>query len=182
MVKYLRHIGSRESDACWWSGRPGASQTREHLFKSCPAWRQHQKVLWKEVRKQTKRVRDRFRMADLFADECCSKAVLRFLKTTGEDSDASVVDYASEPEEEEEVRRLAEIETELGVLQWMCPGRVCIRGLYRGEPPGGEKTARSEQAEGAGREARCGDGAEARVHGRFLLCVLGRQGEPHRSA
>ena len=35
--KYLKHIGSRESNACWWCGRPGASQTREHLFKSCPA-------------------------------------------------------------------------------------------------------------------------------------------------
>ena len=77
--KYLKHIGSRESDACWWCGRPGASQTREHLLKSCPTWRQQQKVLWKEVRKRTKRGRDRFRIADLFADERCSKAVLRFL-------------------------------------------------------------------------------------------------------
>jgi len=46
--KYLKHICSRESDACWWCGQPGASKTREHLFKSCPAWRQQQKVLWKE--------------------------------------------------------------------------------------------------------------------------------------
>ena len=92
---------SRESDACWWCGRPEASQTREHIIKPCPAWRERQKVLWKEVRKQAKRGRDRFRMADLFADERCSKAVLRFLETMGigktvpkerpteEDSDAS---------------------------------------------------------------------------------------------
>ena len=150
--KYLKHIGSRESDACWWCGRPGASQTREHLLKSCPTWRQQQKVLWKEVRKRTKRGRNRFRIADLFADERCSKTVLRFLDTTEvgktvpkegpteEGSDASVVEYASEPEEEAEAqqaRRLAEIETELGVLPWMCPGRVCMCGCH-GEPPGGE--------------------------------------------
>ena len=49
---------------------------------SDPTWRQQQKVLWKEVRKRTKRGRDRFRIADLFADERCSKAVLRFLDTT----------------------------------------------------------------------------------------------------
>jgi len=143
--KYLKHIGSRESDAC--CGRPGASQTREHLLKSRPAWRQQQKVLWKEVRKRTKRGCDRFRMADLVADERCSKAVLRFLETvpkerpTEEDSDSSVVDYASEPEEEasaQQASQLAEMETELGVLPWMCPGQVCKCGLCRGEPPGGE--------------------------------------------
>ena len=81
------------------------------------------------------------RMADLFADQRCSKAVLRFLETTGvgktvpkerptkEDSDISVVDYALEPEEEAEAqqaRQLAEMETWLGMLPWMCPGRVCM--------------------------------------------------------
>ena len=62
-------------------------------------------------------------------------------RPTGEDSDASVVGYASEPEEvaeAQQVRRLAEMETELGVLPWMCPGRVCMCGLCRGEHPGGE--------------------------------------------
>ena len=92
-------------------------------------------------------------MADLFADERCSKVVLRFLETTGvgktvpkerpteEDSDASVVGYASEPDEEAEAqqaRRLAEMEAKLGVLPWMCLGRVCMCGLCCGEPPGGE--------------------------------------------
>jgi len=62
---------------------------------------------------------------------------LRFLETTGvgktvpkgrpaeEDSDTSVVDNASEPEQEAEAqraRRLVEMETKLGVLPWMCPG------------------------------------------------------------
>jgi len=40
-------------------------------------------VLWEEVRKRTKKGRDHFLMADLFADERCSKAMLRFPETTG---------------------------------------------------------------------------------------------------
>jgi len=60
------HIGSRESDgSCTWCCRPETSQSREHLFKSCPAWREQQKVLWEEVRKQTMRDRDRFRCGPL---------------------------------------------------------------------------------------------------------------------
>jgi len=39
-------------------------------------------VLWKEVRQQTRRGRDRFRIADLFADERCTEAILKFLETT----------------------------------------------------------------------------------------------------
>ena len=117
---------------------------------------------WKEVRKQTKRGRDRFRMADLFADQRCSRAVLRFLETTGvgkavpkgrpteDDSGASVVDYVSEPEEvaeAQQVRQLAQMETELGMLPWVCPGRVYMYGLCLGNPPGGEWTAGSERAD-----------------------------------
>jgi len=79
---YLRWIGSREDDTCWWCHQPGITQTREHLFKVCTAWRRQQKVLWKEVRVHTKRGRDRFRIADLFADERCTDAILKFLETT----------------------------------------------------------------------------------------------------
>lgn len=39
-------------------------------------------MLWKEVRLQTGRGRDRFRIADLFADERCTEAILAFLQTT----------------------------------------------------------------------------------------------------
>ena len=61
---------------------------------------------WNEDRKRTKRGRERFRMADPFADERCSKSVLRFLETTGVGnslpkkrstegkSDASLANYA----------------------------------------------------------------------------------------
>jgi len=79
---YLKWIKSREDDTCWWCHQSGATQTREHLFKVCTAWRRQQKVLWKEVRVQTKRGRDRFRIADLFADERCTDAILTFLETT----------------------------------------------------------------------------------------------------
>jgi len=79
---YLKWIGSREDDTCWWCHRPGITQTREHLFKTCTAWRRQQKVLWKEVRQQTRRGRDRFWIADLFADERCTEAILTFLETT----------------------------------------------------------------------------------------------------
>jgi ribonuclease HI len=79
---YLKWIGSREEDTCWWCHRPGITQTREHLFKTCTAWRQQQKMLWTEVRLQTGRGRDRFRIADLFADERCTEAILAFLEST----------------------------------------------------------------------------------------------------
>ena len=39
-------------------------------------------MLWKEVRLQTGRGRDRCRIADLFADERCTDAILAFLETT----------------------------------------------------------------------------------------------------
>jgi hypothetical protein len=39
-------------------------------------------VLWKEVKSQTNRGRDRFRIAVLFADERCGEALLKFLETT----------------------------------------------------------------------------------------------------
>jgi len=61
---------------------PGVIQTQEHLFKACTAWRKQQNVLWKEVRSQTKRGWDRFRIADLYADERGGGAILEFLETT----------------------------------------------------------------------------------------------------
>ena len=79
---YLKWIRSREDDTCLWCHRPGITQTCEHLFKTCTAWRRQQKVLWKEVRQQTRRGRDRFWIADLFADERCTEAILTFLETT----------------------------------------------------------------------------------------------------
>jgi len=120
--------------------------------------------------------RDRFWMADLFASprRCCGswrrRESARPCQRRGRrkrTADISVVDYALEPEQEAEAQQarwLAEMETELGMLPWMCPGRVwhelcCGEGVDR---PGRN---RAERAEGAEREARYGAGtAEARGH------------------
>jgi hypothetical protein len=57
-------------------------QTREHLLKNCPRWKQQQKTLWNEVRRDTGRGKNRFKIRDLFADERCTRAILSFLRTT----------------------------------------------------------------------------------------------------
>jgi hypothetical protein len=57
-------------------------QTREHLFKNCSRWRKQQKTLWGEVRRDTGRGKNRFKIRDLFADERCTRAILSFLRAT----------------------------------------------------------------------------------------------------
>ena len=97
---------------------------------------------------------ERFRMTDHFADERCSKAVLRFLETTGvgkavpkerpteEDSNASVVDYASEPEEEAEAQQAWRL-AERGRAGRCARGRCACAGCAVGSPgtgrPGRER-------------------------------------------
>jgi len=65
---------------CWWCRY--RSQAREHLFEVCLEWKAQQKILWVEVRKETGRWKDRWRIRDLLADERCSRAVLDFLTST----------------------------------------------------------------------------------------------------
>ena len=55
---------------------------REHLFKECPEWKAQQKILWAEVKKETGRWKDRWKIRDLLADERCARPVLDFLSTT----------------------------------------------------------------------------------------------------
>jgi hypothetical protein len=57
-------------------------QTREHLFKNCRRWRKQQKTLWGEVRRDTGRGKNRFKIRDLFADMRCTRAILSFLRAT----------------------------------------------------------------------------------------------------
>ena len=71
---------NRPTPQCWWCRYP--TQTREHLFKACPEWKAQQKILWAEVRKETGRWKDRWKIRDLLADERCSRAVLDFLSST----------------------------------------------------------------------------------------------------
>jgi len=80
--QYLKWIRSREDDICRWCCKPRVTQTRGHLFKVGTTWEKQQKILWKAVRAQMKRGRDRFRIADLFADERSNEAILEFLEST----------------------------------------------------------------------------------------------------
>jgi len=78
--QYLNWAKNRPTPQCWWCRYP--NQTREHLFKVCPEWKAQQKILWAEVRKDTGRGKDRWKIRDLLADERCGRAVLDFLAST----------------------------------------------------------------------------------------------------
>ena len=58
------------------------------MFRNCPQWKSQQKSLWVTVLEETKKLpgptrgRDRTKIAELFADERCSQAILDFLATT----------------------------------------------------------------------------------------------------
>ena len=136
--------------------------------------------MWKEVRKQTNVGPRQFpdggplRGRALLQGGAAVPGVdgSRQVRAEGEvteyDRDASVVDYASEPEEEAEVqqaRRLAQMETELGVLLWTCPGQCACAGCAVGSPR--VESRRPGAGGGAGREARCSAGSAKRVHGRI---------------
>jgi len=47
----------------------------------CPEWKAQQKILWAEVRKETGRWKDWWKIRDLLADERRGRAVLDFLAT-----------------------------------------------------------------------------------------------------
>ena len=79
---YLKKIGKRASDTCWWCDRE-VMQSRKHLFKSCKKWKSQQAILWAEVRKKTKKRKGQVQISELFAEEKCSPAVLDFPRCTG---------------------------------------------------------------------------------------------------
>jgi ribonuclease HI len=78
--EYLHWTKSRQTPQCWWCPHP--RQTREHLLKGCPKWRKQQRVLWKEVWKETGKGRGRLKAHELFAEPGARQAVLDFLSTT----------------------------------------------------------------------------------------------------
>ena len=51
--KYLHWTKNRATPQCWWCRYP--NQTREHL-KVCPEWKAQQKILWAEVKEETREV------------------------------------------------------------------------------------------------------------------------------
>ena len=86
----------------------------------CPEWKAQQKILWAEVRKQTGRWKDRWKIRDLLADGRCSRAVLEFLASTdvGRRVPAEEEGAVSEVSEEE----LREWEEGRRPVSWAPPG------------------------------------------------------------
>ena len=78
--QYLNWTKNRPTPQCWWCRH--RTQTRDHLFKECPEWKPQQRILWAEVKKETGRWKDRWKVRVLLADGRCSRAVLDFLSAT----------------------------------------------------------------------------------------------------
>jgi len=51
--QYLNWTKTRTTLQCWWCRY--RTRTRDHLFKECPEWKPQQKILWAEVKKETRR-------------------------------------------------------------------------------------------------------------------------------
>jgi len=102
--QYLNWTKRRPSPQCWWCRY--RTQTRDHLFKECPEWKPQQKILWAEVKKETGRWKDRWKVRDLLADGRCSRTVLDFLSSTdvGRRAPAEAEDDAVSAVSELEVR------------------------------------------------------------------------------
>ena len=92
--QYLQWTKNRPNARCEWCRY--RCQTRDHLLKNCPEWKEQQKVLWRTVKKETGRWKSRWKIRDLFADPRCSQAILDFLAAT------QVGRRAPRPVEEEE--------------------------------------------------------------------------------
>ena len=58
--QYLNWTKNRPTPQCWWCRYP--NQTREHLFKVCLELKAQQKILWAEVRKETGKGKDRWKI------------------------------------------------------------------------------------------------------------------------
>jgi len=78
--QYLNWTKNRPTPQCWWCRY--RTQTRDHLFKECPERKPQQKILSAEVRKETGRWKDWWKVHDLLADGRCSRAVLDFFSST----------------------------------------------------------------------------------------------------
>jgi len=100
--QYLAWTTRRPDATCSWCQY--RTQTRDHLFKHCPEWKNQQKVLWNAVLTETRKLpgptreRHKTSIAELLADQRCSQAVLDFLETTdvGRASGPPVAEEADE--------------------------------------------------------------------------------------
>jgi len=66
----LQWTKNRPTAQCWWCRCQ--TQTRDRLSKVFPERKAQQKMLWAEVRKESRRGKDRFMIQDLLADGRCS--------------------------------------------------------------------------------------------------------------
>jgi len=105
--QYLNWTKSRPTPQFWWCRY--RTQTRDHLFKECHNWKPQQKILWAEVKKETGKWKDRWKVRDLLADGRCSRAALDFLSTT------DVGRRVPEVEEDGAVSAVSELE----VREWL---------------------------------------------------------------
>jgi len=105
--QYLNWTKKRPTPQCWWCRY--RTQTRDHHSKECPEWKPQQKILWAEVKKETGKGKDRWKVRDLLADGRCSQAVLDFLPT------ADVGRRVPGVEEDDAVSAVSELE----VREWL---------------------------------------------------------------
>jgi len=76
--EYLHWSKSHPTPRCWWCQCP--KQTRDHLLKRCPRWKEEQKVLGPKVEEEIGRGREQWKAHELFAEGWqCSQAILEFL-------------------------------------------------------------------------------------------------------
>jgi len=90
----------------------------------CPEWKAQQKILWPEVRKETGRWKERWKIQDLLADERCGRAVLDFPSTTD-------VGRRVPGEEEDAVSVVSKLE----VREWLDEQEAGAEGAGVGETP-----------------------------------------------
>jgi len=110
--EYLHWTKSHPTPQCWWCQCP--KQTRNHLLKRCPRWKEEQRTLWEEVYKETGRGRWRWKAHELFAESGCSQLLLDFLSSTdvGKTVPAAEVDDAASEASEWKLREAEEREAE----------------------------------------------------------------------
>jgi hypothetical protein len=77
---YLEWTRSQPTAKCWRC--PCRTQTRDHVLKICLRWKLQKKILWAEVRKESGRGKDRFKIRGVLAVTRCSQPVLDCLYTT----------------------------------------------------------------------------------------------------
>ena len=120
--QYLNWTKNRTTPQCWLCQY--RTQTWDHLFKECPEWKLQQKALWAEVKKETGRWKDRWKVKDLLADGRCIRAVLDFLAATDVGRRVPV-------EEEDAVSAVSELE----VREWLQEEGAAAMDLGEGGTP-----------------------------------------------